>query len=117
MLVSLFVYKVYFSGSYSTQSATLLTVSRYFKSEKGMSEMSPTSTSFFSFLRFFLFFCLFVVFSFFSYPNSSCILMRKIGRERGKDREVREKERCTHMYVIICYLSNVSISIIKSFNT
>ena len=50
--------------------------------------------------------------------------MRQIGRERRKDREVREvgeregeRERCTHMYIIICYLSSVSISIIKSLTT
>ena len=46
--------------------------------------------------------------------------MRQIGRERGKDREVRERERererCTHMYIIICYLSSVPISIIKSLS-
>ena len=27
------------------------------------------------------------------YLNSSCILLRQIGRERRKDREVRERER------------------------
>ena len=45
-----------------------------------MSEMSPTSTS-----PFFFFF--------FKYPNSSCILVRQIGRERGKDSEVTGRER------------------------
>ena len=54
--------------------------------------------------------------------------MRQIGRERGEDREVRElgeiqrerqrqRERCTHMYIIIGYLPSVSISIIKKLNT
>ena len=33
-----------------------------------------------------------------------------------RERE-RERERCTHMYIIICYLASVSISIIKSLNT